>query len=288
MGARNGGKGQPMQQRIATTAALLLMCIALAGFVGCTGASSSSSKSADTTSSSSAKSSSASALKGDVYAMQDSVIYGNGSAVQSETHYTIDEHGNILQVKMLNEGRLTGEMTYEYDERGYQTSQVTKNSNGAVVGSFAINNEFDSQGRLVKTVAKDAEHGTEATTTYTYHDNGMEAGYVTESSSGTVTEEAFDENGFRTLQRQQAKDGTENVIHFEWSFDGNGNPTGYTQSVTKDGKQASTNSFEAELDENGNIIAYRDAQTGNLVSELTWVKVDQPSERVSIVNRLVR
>ena len=154
--------------------------------------------------------------------------------------------------------------------------------------SSAITHEFDSKGRLVRTVIEDS-----TTTTYEYDDEGRVAKVTNTittpdydedgNESGTLTFTdtiEYDAQGFPTREVRDWDDGAPTTVTYTYEAGEDGLPA--TGTVTQESPlETTTAELVFEYDENGNIVHLeRTSEQETYVADYSWELVEEPSEYV--------
>ena len=243
--------------------ALLAVCLA-----GCGGSGSASA--------SASGSASSAAASEPVYLVSKRTMYDNNGNVAFVTEYTYDDQGRSLKVHSTspaNEGNSGIDQTREYSdftpEGRYQ--KVTSSDGQEWTYTYTVEN-----GQVTK-----SENSAGETSEYEYYGNGTPKRYTTTSENGETIIE-FDENGYQTSSvltpKKEGFYGGETV--FEWTFDEAGKPVSCireTTSTMPGNGQTNREEFTIACDDEGNIVKITNSD-GNVVSELEYVKIDNPIE----------
>lgn len=116
------------------------------------------------------------------------MVSGDGDSIRKTTVFVCDAHGRVTEGREDCGGFIT---QYTYDESGRMVSIVT-------VGMSSGSNEYDAQGRVVKShLTMGGESGTY---TFSYNDHGDEADIILTMS-----------------------DGNTQSVHYDYTYDSHGN-----------------------------------------------------------------
>lgn len=201
---------------------------------------------------------------GPVYVVGRWVSYEHGDPVVFE--YEHDERGTVTAVKMTEPGFSEEEQVSVYSDftsEGYP-QQITTPDGNVVHHTYTI-----EDGHLVSDVTDDPA----SIQKVTYHPNGMMKSFIIEKAPhGNEHSIEYDENGYITRYETWE---TETV--FDWNFDSEANPIGYSETTkSSSGDSATVLRYSVQCDEAGNITSVRN-QSGEIVEEITYVKIDNPS-----------
>lgn len=210
----------------------------------------------------------------DVYAMTKATFYEEDGTVKEVDTYERDEHGNTVQqtTQMHLGGNDTESVVkYETDENGY-TVALTQPDGQEVTYEITLDGD--------KPLKSAGSNG--AVTEYQYYDNGMVKEITSQFSDEYTGVISYDEDGYLKERASSFKNGNKANIAYTWEFDGSNNPASITVEEIEKSEDVSVGGLSAgkytiECDADGNIVKVAKADSGDVVFEREYAKVDNPS-----------